>query len=292
MFNRPSKLAVSTIQGYRSAISSAVTDADALRSSTALAQLMRSFRIERPVTKKLAPLWNVALVLRYLKKEPFEPLADSSLLNLSLKTLFLVALASGRRRSELSALSVEPACLRFAPNASEVTLLPIKGFLPKNQWLSAPVSKITIPFLAPHVPDDKEALLLCPVLALCTYMDRTSDETIRKGRIRLFLPLITGRQEEIQPREILAWIRQLVRRAHANEHSLSAEQVRPHELRALSASWADFNNLSVDAIMRAAYWRTPSTFMGFYLRNMAEQADDLYSLGPLVTAQTVIHPPT
>ena len=173
-------------------------------------------------------------------------------------------------------------------------LLPIKGFLPKNQRLSAPVTKITIPSLTSHVPDQEEACLLCPVRALHAYVEATSTEEVRKSRVRLFLPLKQARTEEIEPREILSWIRQLVRRAydHANEASLSASQVRPHELRALSASWADFNNLSVDDIMRAAYWRTPSTFMGFYLRNMAEQSDELYSLGPLVSAQSVIHPPT
>ena len=95
LFNRPSKLAISTLQGYRSAITLAAANNDALRSSTALTQLMRSFQIERPVHKKMAPIWNMAVVLRYLKQEPFEPLECSSLLNLSLKTLFLLVLASG-----------------------------------------------------------------------------------------------------------------------------------------------------------------------------------------------------
>jgi hypothetical protein len=42
-------------------------------------------------------------------EEPFEPMDRASLKNITLKTVFLVALATAQRRSELHALSYEKA---------------------------------------------------------------------------------------------------------------------------------------------------------------------------------------
>jgi hypothetical protein len=51
--------------------------------------------------------WDLSLVLRALMEEPFEPMDRASLKNITLNTVFLVALATARRRSELHALSYE-----------------------------------------------------------------------------------------------------------------------------------------------------------------------------------------
>jgi hypothetical protein len=51
---------------------------------------------------------------------------------LSFSLLFL-ALAAGRRRSELHALSVSESCIRFVAEKSSVTLLTDPAFLAKNQ---------------------------------------------------------------------------------------------------------------------------------------------------------------
>ena len=44
--------------------------------------------------------------------------------------------------------------------------------------------------------------------------------------------------------------------------------------------------------MSAAFWRGQTTFTDFYLRTLASFSDDLYSLGPVVVAQSVAVPPT
>ena len=128
-----------TIKGYRSAISSTIS---ACRSRTEfahsaeLASLIRSFQLERPPRRKVAPQWNLSLVLQALVKPPFEPIAKCDLKSLTLKTIFLVALALGRRRSELHALCFDSHHYRQNQDQSMITLYPALDFKVSHwrQW--------------------------------------------------------------------------------------------------------------------------------------------------------------
>ena len=98
------KLQPGTIDGYRSAI------ADKLGNSTInvskdenLTRLLDSFHRDRPKGRRGIPSWNLSLVLHQLTKAPFEPLKEASLKHLTFKTVFLLALGSGKRRSEIHA---------------------------------------------------------------------------------------------------------------------------------------------------------------------------------------------
>ena len=98
------KLQPSTIDGYRSAI------ADKLGNSTInvskdenLTRLLDSFHRDRPKGRRGIPSWNLSLVLHQLTKAPFEPLKEASLKHLTFKTVFLLALGSGKHRSEIHA---------------------------------------------------------------------------------------------------------------------------------------------------------------------------------------------
>ena len=95
------KLQPGTIDGYRSAI------ADKLGNSTInvsrdenLTHLLESFHRDRPKGRRGVPSWNLSLVLHQLTKAPFEPLKEASLKHL---TFFLLALGSGKSRSEIHA---------------------------------------------------------------------------------------------------------------------------------------------------------------------------------------------
>ena len=79
-----------------------------------LSELMKSFAIQRPVDWPLAPKWDLAFVLTHMCKAPFEPLDKASLFYLSVKTVFLVTLATARRVSEVHALSIDSDHLRFS----------------------------------------------------------------------------------------------------------------------------------------------------------------------------------
>ena len=93
------KLQSGTIDGYRSAI------ADKLENSSInvskeenLTHLLDSFHRDRPRGQRGIPAWNLSLVLHQLTKAPFEPLKEASLKHLTFKTVFLLALGSGKRR--------------------------------------------------------------------------------------------------------------------------------------------------------------------------------------------------
>ena len=63
---------------------------------------MRIAAPQRSSTRNLSK-WNLSVVLSELTKAPFEPMKDTDLKHLTLKTAFLLALASGKRRSKINA---------------------------------------------------------------------------------------------------------------------------------------------------------------------------------------------
>ena len=72
-------------------------------------------------------------MLEALSKPPYEPLREASFKNLTLKTVFLLAMASAGRRSELQALRFDQNYIRFKPKGAGVTLYFSPEFMRKNQ---------------------------------------------------------------------------------------------------------------------------------------------------------------
>ena len=72
-----------------------------ISSSSILRDLIHSFRIERPSVPVRSLPWDLAIVLTYLRSSAFEPLDSASLRQLTIKTLFLVSLATAKRVGEL-----------------------------------------------------------------------------------------------------------------------------------------------------------------------------------------------
>ena len=94
----------STIDGYRTAIVDTFGPAGHhIAQSLDLHRLLSSFHRVRPKSSRNLPKWNLPVVLNELTKAPFEPMKDTDLKHLTLKTVFLLALASGKRHSEIHA---------------------------------------------------------------------------------------------------------------------------------------------------------------------------------------------
>ena len=94
------KLQPSTIDGYRSAIADKLGNSSInISKEENLTRLLDSFHRDRPKGRRGIPSWNLSLVLHQLTKAPFEPLKEASLKYLTFKTVFLLALGSGKRRS-------------------------------------------------------------------------------------------------------------------------------------------------------------------------------------------------
>ena len=136
------KLQPSTINGYRSAIADKLGNSSVnVSKDENLTYLLDSFHRGRPKGRRGMPSCNLSLVLHQLTKAPFEPLKDAYLRHLTFKTVFLLALGSGKRKSEIHAW--------LHKNWS---LYPSPSFLSKNQLAKEgpdSVAPVVIPALAP-----------------------------------------------------------------------------------------------------------------------------------------------
>lgn len=118
------KLSPASVKGYRSAISSTLKHVSSVdfSSDPVLTDIIRSMELEKPIVSPIVPYWGLSLVLDCLKESPFEPMSCS------FKCLSQIALASGRRRSEIYAISAASGSVNFSADKSSVKLHLFPGF--------------------------------------------------------------------------------------------------------------------------------------------------------------------
>ena len=98
------QLKSSTIAGYRSAVADGLgSSGDSISKSREISRLITSFYRDRPRTGRAIPSWDISVVLLAMTKELFEPLSQATMKLLTYKTIFLLALTSGKRGSEIHA---------------------------------------------------------------------------------------------------------------------------------------------------------------------------------------------
>ena len=123
--------------------------------------------------------------------------------HLTFKTVILLALGSGKRRSEIHAWLYKN--IRHQENWSQVSLYPSPSFLSKNQLARdgpASVAPVVIPALAPTLDKSlSENRSLCPVRALRYYLDKT--EGLRQGKDLVFVSFRKGFIRTVSLRQFL-----------------------------------------------------------------------------------------
>ena len=135
--------------------------------------------MEAPSREIRPPSWDLLRVLTFLRSPVFEPLHQSSLWDLSRKTLFLLALATAKRVGELQALS---RSVSFSASAAGISYVP--EFLAKTESAVRPLPhSFSVPSLGDFAADLTEDLLLCPVRALREYVSRTASFVNRPRRL-------------------------------------------------------------------------------------------------------------
>ena len=94
--------------------------------------LIRAFRLERPVQRRIMPKWDLHLVLLALRRPPLASESDDQdetsgdvipLKWQTMKTVFLLKLTSARRRSYIHALSVAPGRCVFSRGNAQSQLM-------------------------------------------------------------------------------------------------------------------------------------------------------------------------
>ena len=284
------RLQPSTIDGYRSAIADKVGNSPiSISKNEDLNRLLDSFHRDRPKGRRGIPSWNLSLVLHQLTKAPFEPMKEASLKHLTFKTVFLLALGSGKRRSEIHAWVKRN--IRYQRDWSNVSLYPSASFLSKNQLAREgpdSVAPVVIPALAPTLDRScTEDRSLCPVRALRYYLDRTND--LRQGKELVFVSFKKGFDKDISPATISSWIKQTVILCYelSDKEAQTLHQVKAHDVRAFAASKAFHSGASLEQLLSACHWKSHNTFTQFYLKDVAWADAELFHLGPVVAAQQI-----
>ena len=260
-------LSHNSIVGYRTAIGAIHTgfsEGVTVSNHPVLQSVMKGIFNSKATTRQLKPVWDLPKVLGHLSQAPFEPMARASLRNLSVKTAFLIQLASGRRGGWIHVCRMDPAYLR--KESGGFTFLS-SLILDKNQSPYFTPEPVFIAALSDHSPDDK---LHCPIRALKWYLDRI--KTIRGQEKALFIS-----SKEPHPKAekltIAGWVKEAMAGTYRDlplEERL-AMNIRAHDTRGVAASWARVAGVSIPEIMNAAAWRTPVTFAKFYLKDLPNQ---------------------
>ena len=93
--------------------------------------MKRGFFLQRPPPRQRFIFWSLSKVLTFLRSPEFTESPDVH--HLLQRALFLVAMASGLRASQLHALTRHPSWLVFATDGGRVSLAPSPRFLAKNE---------------------------------------------------------------------------------------------------------------------------------------------------------------
>ena len=194
------------------------------------------------------------------------------------KTVFLLALATGARRSELHALSRRPRDLIIS--ASQASLRTKPSFLAKNQVAGSDSTPFFVKALTPFTGRDSKDRLLCPVRILKYYLEFTKGSD-KNG------PLFVKLSGEGNPKAatISSWLKNTIQFVYA--HSEENVHAHAHEVRKTAASWAYFGGVSPSKIIEAGKWRTQTTFTSYYLADVTKQRDGFYRPLPCVAMGAV-----
>ena len=222
------------------------------------------------------PSWDLSKVLLFLLSSAFESLRDALLRALTKKVLFLLALATAKCVGELQALSHivsfvgGVACLSYVPE-----------FVAKSESLSRSIPRsFLVKSLSDFAAGLEDDLLLCPVRALCIYLDRTL--SLAPSRCRLFVspscPTFA-----LSKNAVSFFLRDVIHGAEASRPEVGT--VHAHDIHGVSTSVAFHCNWSVfAAVLDAATWSSSSVFTSFYLHDLQYEFRGLRSLGPFVAA--------
>ncbi len=280
-------LSPSAIAGYRSAINSVWRVIG--RSSTEsfhLTQLIKSFKADRPRSRVVHPKWDLALVLSMLTKPPYEPLSQAPFKDLAAKTVFLLLLASSRRRGDIHA--IDPKRVTFMKDAA--ILVPCPGYLPKirstaeGQTRYQPIVVRSLRALT----NDEDELSLCPVRALRLY--DTAAKLRAPDRRQFFISSALS-AKPVSKNTLSAWTVKLIRKAYttATDDDIRPYKTSTHEVRAIAASLALQANFSLSNVLGAATWANPTTFTEHYLRDVSGLQGKLHIIAPCVVAGVTLH---
>jgi integrase len=217
-------------------------------------------------SKDSHPRWSLKLVLQTLRGQPFEP--PRTLAHVAYKTAFLLAITSAKRIGELQALSIDPRFIKI--DATGIRLKLNAKFVPKTRISENREQSLFFTPFCPKTPGSNQTwYTLCVKRAVRRYIYFT--RTFRVRGVDQLLVNFQGARKGLPASKptISRWVRKCIELAYKARGKLPPLGVKAHDTRAVSASWAQFNNASLPDICNTAQWATTNTFALHYQLNLA-----------------------
>ena len=249
-------LQAATVKGYLSAIQAihdGIEGVPSLFKCRPLKLLLDGMHNLRPPTRKIWPAWDLPSVLKFLEASPFEPMGSATVRDTAIKTAFLLAVASGRRGSEIHACAIGGYTVF---SQAGVTLYFKKGFLAKNERINFQAKPVFIPKL------ERALRINCPVRALKWYLNKTK---ISRGDHQQIFISSKKPYGPVTKTTIANWIVNLISDAGA---LLTDVPASAHSTRHVATSWAFYNGITIAEIVNTVAWKTNSSFINTYLRDI------------------------
>ena len=248
-------------------------------SNTAISDLVRSFKGELPIPVKYEVEWDVQLVLEYFKSEGVLDWKQLSDKDITLKTVFLLALATGKKRSEIQIHALSRNVRWLSGDVRMVEISPVSSFMSKTH-VSINGPGALRPITLSALPESQEEevgdgdQLLCPVRTLEAYMNRSSEHRSDKKTYHL-LPegFCSG---YIETDNIWIHIKEAILLAYSNASQAnipSPVHVKPHSVRHVATSLSPLRTFSLNEVLRAGAWSSPNVFIKHYVQNFS--TDDM-----------------
>ena len=251
--------ALSTIKGYRAMLAAVFKfPLPEISSSPILKDLIRSFEISAPRPIFPPPPWVLDKVLEFLSGPPFEPFARASFLDKTKKALFLLAMATAKRVSELQALSFSVSF-----QGEDLVLYYDLFFRAKTESVINPLPRsVVVPSLSDFAGNLPERLH-CPVRAI-KYL-RKAARSASFIPSRLFVSPKNPKRS-MSKNAMSFYLRQLIVDSGAVS---STRPPRAHDIRGIATSLNYYSNLSLTSLMQVATWKSKRVFASRYLKEVS-----------------------
>jgi len=247
------KLAYSTVNGYRAAISSTHTyiEGQPIGAHPLITKLFKGFYHIRPPKPRYPVTWEVSRVLDYLKS--LHPSSGLSLKQLTLKTVMLIALTSSDRGQAISKLDI-----KFCNITNEFILFVIPE-LTKTSSATKPHKTVKCPSFRDKALDVRHYVK--------QYIKRTEkyrDLAVQNGSKRPSKLFISFRKpyKQVTSQTIARWVKSVMSNAGINTSYFKA-----HSTRGAASSAAIHQGATLTQVLQLGDWSSNTTFTKFYCRH-------------------------
>ncbi len=251
-----SGLAYSSLNVARSALASFVslTDGNTVGTHPLINRFLKGVYTKRPPTPRYDYIWDVRIVLNYLRKQ--SPASSLSFKQLTLKLVMLIALMTAQRSQSIHKLRLDALQFESSTAIFQISDL-IKQSRPGRTGLTVRL---------PAYPADRR---ICVYTYLKHYISQSRKYRAHSGvsEQQLFISFKKP-YARVSKDTISRWIYTVMKEAGINVNIF-----KPHSTRAAAVSAADkTGRIPISVIMKTAGWASEATFQKYYNKPLIKES--------------------